>query len=107
MIKRSGGYALTCCLLIAAEAAFTSCYAKPQEQQQEKSEQVPAPGAQNPNSKLDQSGQQQKTDQGQADADQFTETKLGLSLLKNIVLDQKAIWTSPTHLRLADADWMI
>src|SRR5579872_2977145 len=39
--------------------------------------------------------------------DQFTETKLGLSLLKNIVLDQKAVWTSPAHLRLVDANWII
>jgi hypothetical protein len=47
------------------------------------------------------------TSDGQAEADQFSETKLGLSLLKNITLDQKAIWTSPSHLRLADADWIL
>jgi membrane-associated phospholipid phosphatase len=39
--------------------------------------------------------------------DQFTETKLGLPLLKNIVLDQKAVWTSPIHLRLDDANWIL
>jgi hypothetical protein len=40
-------------------------------------------------------------------ADEFTESRLDLSLLKNIALDQKAIWTSPTHLRLDDANWLI
>ncbi len=34
------------------------------------------------------------TSDGLAEANQFSETKLGLSLLKNITLDQKAIWTA-------------
>jgi len=32
---------------------------------------------------------------------------LGRELLKNIVGDQKAIWTSPKNLRLVDADWLL
>lgn len=32
---------------------------------------------------------------------------VGLGLAKNIVEDQEAIWTSPMHLRLADADWLV
>ena len=35
------------------------------------------------------------------------ETHLGPELLKNIVGDQKAIWTSPKNLRLVDADWLL
>jgi hypothetical protein len=35
------------------------------------------------------------------------ETSLGLRLLQNLAEDQKAIWTSPSHLRLVDADWLI
>jgi membrane-associated phospholipid phosphatase len=31
---------------------------------------------------------------------------VGLPLLKNIVSDQKAIWTSPFHLRWADGSWL-
>ena len=31
---------------------------------------------------------------------------VGLPLLKNIAGDQKAIWTSPFHLRLRDANWL-
>jgi membrane-associated phospholipid phosphatase len=37
----------------------------------------------------------------------FSETRLGRPLLKNIALDQKAIWTSPLHLRWSDADWLV
>jgi len=43
----------------------------------------------------------------QNDSDRFTETRLGFSLLKNIALEQKAVWTSPAQLRLADADWLV
>jgi hypothetical protein len=32
---------------------------------------------------------------------------LGLHLLKNMAKDQKAMWTSPRHLRLVDADWLL
>src|SRR5258708_1367548 len=30
---------------------------------------------------------------------------LGIPLLKNLMSDQKAIWTSPFHLRWADGSW--
>jgi membrane-associated phospholipid phosphatase len=43
----------------------------------------------------------------QKHADEITESRLGLSLLKNITLDEKAILTSPTRWRLVDADWLI
>lgn len=32
---------------------------------------------------------------------------LGLPLLKNIADDQKSIWSSPFHLRLRDANWLV
>lgn len=32
---------------------------------------------------------------------------VGPSLVKNIAEDQEAIWTSPAHLRLSDADWLV
>lgn len=38
---------------------------------------------------------------------QISDSRLGLSLLKNIVLDQKAIWTSPAQLRVDDANWLL
>ena len=39
-------------------------------------------------------------------SDNFTESRVGFSLLKNIALDQKTIWTSPFHLRWADGTWL-
>ena len=38
---------------------------------------------------------------------EFSETRLWYPLLKNIALDQKTIWTSPTHLSLRDANWLV
>ena len=35
------------------------------------------------------------------------ENHLGPQLLRNIVSDQEAIWTSPKHLRFLDADWLL
>jgi len=32
---------------------------------------------------------------------------LGVPFLKNLVSDQKAIWTSPTRLRWADGTWLL
>jgi Capsule assembly protein Wzi/PAP2 superfamily len=43
----------------------------------------------------------------QKDADEFTESRPGLSLLKNIALDQKSIWTSPSRLRWSDGSWLL
>lgn len=36
-----------------------------------------------------------------------TPVSLGMPLVKNIVGDQKAIWTSPRHLRAEDATWLV
>lgn len=35
------------------------------------------------------------------------ENKLGLQTIKNIVRDQREIWTSPVHIRLGNADWLV
>lgn len=39
--------------------------------------------------------------------DRFRESHLNLSLLKNIALDQRDIWTSPRNLRVRDTEWAI
>jgi len=36
----------------------------------------------------------------------ISQTHMGISLLRNVALDQKAIWTSPMHLRWADGTWL-
>ena len=35
------------------------------------------------------------------------ENRLGLALIKNLAQDQKAIWTSPAHVRLGEATWLV
>jgi capsule assembly protein Wzi len=35
------------------------------------------------------------------------ENKLGLQTIKNIIRDQREIWTSPTQVRLGHADWLV
>ena len=35
------------------------------------------------------------------------DNRIGMPLLKHVVLDQKAIWTSPFHLQSADASWLV
>jgi len=47
-----------------------------------------------------------KDDQPAPDSDQY-QNDLGLPLLKHMAGDQKAIWTSPFHVRLRDADWLV
>ena len=45
--------------------------------------------------------------EGQTEDHPFSQTTLGVSLFKNIALDQKAMWTSPFHLRLEDVNWLV
>jgi membrane-associated phospholipid phosphatase len=47
----------------------------------------------------------ESTSQGDKSAD-FAESRVGFSLLKNITLDQKDIWTSPFHLHWDDGTWL-
>ena len=42
-----------------------------------------------------------------SDDDASRENSLGLPLLKNIMRDQKAIWTSPAKVRFENADWLV
>src|SRR5580704_1969329 len=45
-------------------------------------------------------------DDAQNDPDGVDNNSLGLQFLKNLATDQKAIWTSPSHLHWADATWL-
>ena len=47
----------------------------------------------------------ESTSQDNKSAD-FSESRVGFSLLKNIALDQKTIWTSPFHLHWDDGTWL-
>jgi membrane-associated phospholipid phosphatase len=35
------------------------------------------------------------------------DNRLGIALVKNLARDQKAIWTSPAHIRLGEATWLV
>lgn len=77
--------------------------------------------AQSPQPEIQQSSQQsEKTERLRADSatvekdtsgfqqpNPLPENDLGLALLKNLARDQKAIWTSPAHLRIGDATWLV
>ena len=39
-------------------------------------------------------------------SEEFSESRVGFSLLKNITRDQKTIWTSPFHLHWDDGTWL-
>jgi PAP2 superfamily len=39
--------------------------------------------------------------------DPARKNELGLQFIKNLVHDQRAIWSSPAHVRLGEADWLI
>jgi hypothetical protein len=40
-------------------------------------------------------------------AGNYTKTRLGMSLVKNMTLDQRKLWASPAKLRFSDADWLV
>jgi len=41
------------------------------------------------------------------EAGNYTKTWLGMSLVKNMTLDQRDLWASPAKLRFSDADWLV
>jgi hypothetical protein len=115
MISKGHKIVLSSCLLMAAEILGTDAYAQQETQQQvqqqtlKQAESVQGATSGNESNKADSIAASQSTgaSDGQLQGDHFTETKLGLSLLKNIVLDQKAVWTNPARLRLNDANWLL
>jgi hypothetical protein len=95
-------------LLMAMVSLGVACLAQSQGPEQQPMGTMQA-SASEPGSEAAQSGESKpalRAGNSQREADEFTESRLGLSLLKNIALDQKAIWTSPAHLRWADGSWL-
>ena len=90
-------------LLAVAQTLSTNCCAQLQEQ-----EASAAPPAE----KLDSQGNTRRQAVSsslpvQPPVRDESESAMGLHVLENIVKDQKAIWTSPSRLHLADADWLL
>ncbi len=115
MISRVHKIVLSSFLLSAAQIVANDVHAQqeqpplPQQQTQVQANarQTTPSDADSPKADAIVSGQTAGTNDGQSKDNQFTETTLGLSLLKNIALDQKAAWTSPFHLGLNDVNWII
>jgi membrane-associated phospholipid phosphatase len=103
MTRKRASYGLVCCLLLGAEAVWTSAYA--QTQTQPASE---APAMLNP----DANGKPlERIAPAKQEEDAFepaigNSNSLGAPFLKNLVSDQKSIWTSPARLRWADGTWL-
>jgi membrane-associated phospholipid phosphatase len=95
-------------LLMAMVSLGVTCFAQPQGRQQQPMGTTQA-SANEAGSQAAQSGESalaSSAGNSQMEAGKFTESRLGLSLLKNIALDQEAIWTSPARLRWADGSWL-
>jgi len=84
------------CLLAAVGGVSMDCFA--QSPPQAASNTTPQAGPES-----DSSSQTEKKPVKTPDYD----NSVGPHLFKNILEDQKAIWTSPIHLRFVDADWLL
>ncbi len=95
---------LGCCLLAAAEAASQNCWAKAQEQ-----EALAAQPVKEIVTKKASGDAAKPPGQLAPEKERWREgdNSLGPHLLKDFAGDQKEIWTSPFHLRMADADWLV
>src|SRR5580704_13700043 len=102
MIRRWAGLVSGCCLLIVMDGLNTNCHAAPRQEQvgsaSSETTDTRKPSTEEPGST--------GTTGSQANSRKYNYT-LGPHLLRDFVNDQKTIWTSPTHLRLIDADWFV
>src|ERR1700685_1542818 len=103
MTRRNAKYALVCWLLVAFESLCMNGYAKPQRQDASTPLEPVSAEAGDKNSEIDLPTKQ--TDDAYESVNENTNA-LGVSFLKNLLSDQKAIWTSPSHLRWADGTWL-
>lgn len=87
--------------------AARPAHSQGQEQQTANGAQEPAPEPRSNGMRMAEPASAAGAAKSQEHGGDFTESRLGLSLLKNIALDQKAVWTSPARWRPADAGWLI
>jgi len=81
----------------------TNCHANAQHQPLSETPEKSADSGESSNRDSNESG----TFMGLPDLPVDRENHLGPQLLKNMVSDQKAILTSPKHIRFVDADWLL
>jgi len=100
---------LSCCSLAAMEAVSANCYAQSVSLEDNES------ASTDKNPMIENTPKQEQPSEGDSstevadrpvnsiDANNFSAPQL----LENLVQDQRAIWRSPAHLRLIDADWLL
>jgi len=90
-------------LIVAAQSYSTICVAQtPDHTKQSASPNEIAP----PDTSLDSADLAQSPKEAGKLKPDSSNNSIGVPLLKNLVSDQKAIWTSPFHLRWADGSWL-
>jgi membrane-associated phospholipid phosphatase len=92
-----------CCLILTCEMLGTNCHAKPQEQPVSK---APVADTQPDTAKELDLPEELKFEIQKSDRYEDRKNALGISFVKNLFSDQKAIWTSPFHLHWADGSWL-
>ena len=103
MTPRRPDFALACRLFVALVGLCTNGYAKPQELQ---GSDPPATSRAKASVKdLEKDPKLNQTDDAYESVIE-NRNSLGVPFLKNLVSDQKAIWTSPMRLRWADGTWL-
>jgi membrane-associated phospholipid phosphatase len=104
MNRKRANILMTCFLMVAAQTLSTICAAQthdPRERQSSSSDDTTNRGEsqESPNT-----GNEEK--EGADRKPDPSSVSLGVPFLKNLVSDQKAIWTSPSRLRWADGTWL-
>lgn len=96
-------FLLGCCLIGVLAAASKACFAVPRPQQASSRD----AGNANATETSDQNeGSTKSMGVSKPDPGEY-DTTLGKHVFKDFVEDQKMIWTSPLHVRLVDADWLV
>jgi hypothetical protein len=97
------------CLLLAGGTLGAECFAQQQgqEPQQMNTTLISATEKGSETARAGASAPLLRIKNSKENVDSFTESKLGMSLLKNIALDQRDIWSSPKNLRFGDIEWIV
>jgi membrane-associated phospholipid phosphatase len=104
MNRKRANILVTCFLVVAAQTLCTICAAQtlgPQASQSSSPRETIEQGT-TPDTPELANGEKESVER-QPDS---SSVALGLPFLKNLVSDQKAIWTSPAHLRWTDGTWL-
>jgi hypothetical protein len=94
---------MNCCFLFALQAIGTNG----RTQAQEESKPLAARGKISGTKEDRAQGQESSSVTDTSARPERNENSLGLHLIENIAKDQKAMWTSPLRLQIADAEWLV